>query len=507
MTLRLVVAVLAALVCAIPNTAAAATLLVKADGTGDASTIQDAVNAANSGDTVLLAPGTYTGAGNRDVDFSGKAITISSQGGAAVTIIDCQGLGRGFVFTSGEKENSVLSGVTIMNGSAANGGGVYAHVAKPTIIDNVIVNNTATEKGGGIYVYGAVSTPTPPVISGNTITGNTVSGSASERGGGLWISSTAVIVEDNTISGNTAGEGGGLYLDGSNNNIARNNVFTDNTATALGGGLFVSGYTPSVADNTFLDNHAGSRGGGVFTDASNAVVERCLLVGNSAGVIGGGAYFREGNPTLRNGTVVGSTGSGAVVAYSANLTVEKTIIAFNPTSAMLCFTGSSVTVSCSDLFGNSSDAICGTDGGDNFSRDPMFCDAVAGDYHLLPTSHATQTFSPCGQLVGALEPCLASGAGDTPRRTALFQNFPNPFNPRTTIRYQIVEDGARVSLRVYDVRGRLVRTLVDDAQSAGVRTIEWDGTNDAGAKVASGIYLYRLTAPGFREVRKMILLK
>jgi hypothetical protein len=73
-------------------------------------------------------------------------------GGAAVTIIDCQHLGRAFRLTSGEVETSVISGVTIQNGRA-----IYAHVAKPTITDNIIINNRATEDGGGIYIYGATT--------------------------------------------------------------------------------------------------------------------------------------------------------------------------------------------------------------------------------------------------------------------------------------------------------------------------------------------------------------
>ncbi|MDD3642561.1 MAG: M6 family metalloprotease domain-containing protein [Candidatus Krumholzibacteria bacterium] len=90
---------------------------------------------------------------------------------------------------------------------------------------------------------------------------------------------------------------------------------------------------------------------------------------------------------------------------------------------------------------------------------------------------------------------------------ALSQNYPNPFNPVTTIVYQVGAGGGAVSLRIFDVSGRLVRTLVGGMQPEGSRSIVWNGTNDRGAPAASGIYFYRMQAPGFSETRKMILLR
>lgn len=94
-----------------------------------------------------------------------------------------------------------------------------------------------------------------------------------------------------------------------------------------------------------------------------------------------------------------------------------------------------------------------------------------------------------------------------PQKYALYQNSPNPFNPTTSIRFDVPAGGGLVTLRVYDVSGRLVRTLVNGAQTAGLKTVEWNGTNDAGNSVATGTYLYRLTGPGFEQTRKMLMLK
>jgi len=94
-----------------------------------------------------------------------------------------------------------------------------------------------------------------------------------------------------------------------------------------------------------------------------------------------------------------------------------------------------------------------------------------------------------------------------PRTFALYPNVPNPFNPTTLIRYDVPESGGDVSLRIYDVSGRVVKTLVEGRQNAGAKSLTWDGSGDAGVPVASGVYFYRLTAPGYTKTHKMVLMK
>ena len=93
-----------------------------------------------------------------------------------------------------------------------------------------------------------------------------------------------------------------------------------------------------------------------------------------------------------------------------------------------------------------------------------------------------------------------------PERFRLYQNYPNPFNPTTTIRYDIVNK-ARVKLAVYDVSGKLIRTLINEVQATGERLIVWDGKDDNGQPVSSGIYIYELTAGDLKESKKMALIK
>jgi hypothetical protein len=94
-----------------------------------------------------------------------------------------------------------------------------------------------------------------------------------------------------------------------------------------------------------------------------------------------------------------------------------------------------------------------------------------------------------------------------PTRFELFQNIPNPFNPTTSIVFDVPAGGARVNLDVYDVRGRLVARLVNGHQGPGRKYVTWDGTDRRGQHVSSGVYFYRLQAPGFQKTRKMVLIE
>jgi len=96
---------------------------------------------------------------------------------------------------------------------------------------------------------------------------------------------------------------------------------------------------------------------------------------------------------------------------------------------------------------------------------------------------------------------------EPPMKFELHQNVPNPFNPATSIRFDVPSVSGVVTLRIYDVNGRLVRTLVNGALPAGRKTVGWEGLNDAGSPAATGMYFYRLTGPGFARTRKMLLLK
>jgi hypothetical protein len=98
------------------------------------------------------------------------------------------------------------------------------------------------------------------------------------------------------------------------------------------------------------------------------------------------------------------------------------------------------------------------------------------------------------------------GSGLPALTNQLYQNYPNPFNPTTTIRYSVADPGD-VEIVVFNVRGQRVRTLVNKTSPPGHYRAVWDGRNDAGYPVASGVYFYRFRAPGYRDVKKMVVLK
>ena len=101
-----------------------------------------------------------------------------------------------------------------------------------------------------------------------------------------------------------------------------------------------------------------------------------------------------------------------------------------------------------------------------------------------------------------------SGPANLPKVFSLAQNSPNPFNPATTISYSVPEGtSVQVTLKVYDIRGFLLRTLVDELREPGSYSVFWDGTDGTGRPVPSGIYLYRMQAGDFVQTRKMVLLK
>jgi hypothetical protein len=110
------------------------------------------------------------------------------------------------------------------------------------------------------------------------------------------------------------------------------------------------------------------------------------------------------------------------------------------------------------------------------------------------------------QLTNPVVVLDALSVESTPTEFALIQNYPNPFNPETTIKYNLAE-GAEVQLRIYNIVGQLVRTLVAEQQSAGRYQVRWAGRDDRGMVVSSGIYFYQIAAGKFSDVKRLMLLK
>jgi len=94
----------------------------------------------------------------------------------------------------------------------------------------------------------------------------------------------------------------------------------------------------------------------------------------------------------------------------------------------------------------------------------------------------------------------------TPTAELLGQNYPNPFNPTTTIAYNMIEEG-NVSIEVFNIRGQLVKTLINEHMTVGEHTLVWEGTNNNSQKVSSGMYFYKMKSGNYSSTKKMILMK
>jgi len=258
-------------------------------------TIQAGIDAAASGDTVLVADGTYTGTGNKDLGFRGKAIVVRSGSGAGNCIIDCQGQGRGFYFRGGENRDSVLRGFQITNGGEVDfgGGGIRCDDSSPTITDCIIVGNHGDEDGGGILCVNSSA-----LISGNIVADN-------EAGDPLGF----------------YGDGGGISCFGGFPTIA-NNLISNNVAITvklddMGGGIHCS-YSQATLINNVIYGNSAHWGGGISCYGFPVTIVNCTVTGNESQYIGGIDSYDSA--TITNCIVWGNEGANIsgnpIVTYS-----------------------------------------------------------------------------------------------------------------------------------------------------------------------------------------------
>jgi hypothetical protein len=387
----------------------------------DYATIGAAIAAAGANSKVWVAPGTYTGAGNKNLDFGGKNITLSGAGGPELTILDAQNSGRLFNFVNHAQTGAVIEGFTL------------CHAA-----------NTAGGVGGAMSFNNSTLTVRNCYIEGNTNPGN---------GGALGFTGTSAPTFDTCV---------------------------------------ISG------------NHSDAAGGAIFADAgTNPTFVNCTVAGNFTDTYGGGAYSVNGGRVTFTRSIL--WGNSSVTDGAEAWTADGS---------------STVEFSCSDVRSN------GVGGGGSevfganmLSSDPLFCvpapgsqaPTTAGGYRVIGNSPVLAAASMCGSPMGARGVgCVTTvtGADETPviRSTALSQNSPNPFNPTTRISFS-VERGGRTTLRIFDIAGRLVATLLDQNLPAGSHSITWRGLDSRNRQVASGVYFYELRSGADVLTRSMVLLK
>ena len=505
----------AGLACLIPSLGLAATIQVP----GNQPTIQAGINAAAAGDTVLVACGTYL---EHAINMR-SGVTVKSQTGSAdCVIVDGQRLD--LVFKYNNVSNSTMIGLTIQGGGrpsfppSAGGNGIQAlssdfSLANCRIYDNRAINT----HGGGLECYDSSPTLTNCVIEGNTVrdTGPGGGNVESASGGGIHCVLCNLVMSQCILKNNISTDvfrdefngssyGGGLYANSSTVTIDRT-VFAHNQANGAidgGGGGLYSGFSSLILTNSSVyANQTGfgnPNSAGMYASGSTLIrVEGCTFYGNTNGF---------GSPFV----------AALVFEGPARPRLRNTIVAFNHNGKAIISQLPFIDVSCCDVFGN--------DGGDwvgelapfagingNVSLDPAFCDAANDNLTLNSASPCAPGNSGSCGLIGALPVGCGAGAGAGESNSSelalplLLQNQPNPFNGTTALRFDLPR-AEEVTLRIYEVSGRMVRTLTDRMHLApGQHVVEWDGRDERGKPVSSGVYLYHLNAGSKSLVRKMTL--
>jgi hypothetical protein len=385
----------------------------------------------------LVAPGTYTGDGNRDIAFGGKDVVLVGTHGAEATIIDCQGTisdpHRGFRFDGGETRAAVVDGFTIRDGSVvgsdedggaiyclspvtiinchfeenrARGGGAIACIDSSPMIDRCAFSDNSGHTGGAIEIQGG-----QPIIARASFTNN-----ASQSGGAIRAlggpPGALLTLNDSVFEQNTSGGTGGAISSAFQRLLMTNCILSENTAVYQGGGVYCTSGTPAtIHESLFVANSAGTTGGGVHIEDASYTLTDCIFASNVADR-GGGLSGDDPSPSIHRCTFVrnsAAVGGGIYFTVAISLSLENTIISFSSNGEGFACTNlpAFLTVSCCDIYGNvGGDWIgCivdlqGFNG--NISDDPLFCDVTNQDYTLRSDSPCAPANSgDCG-LIGAL---------------------------------------------------------------------------------------------------------
>lgn len=298
-------------------------------------TISDAIGAAANGDTIHIAPGTYL-----ELLTITKDLTLTGTAGAAVTIVDGQGLGN--VVSIQTSSQVTLDGLRIQGGLAAQGAGILVAASSAlTLTHSTVQQNVSTQAGGGLYL-GPSSTA---VLQSSSVLDN----HANSQGAGIlsrfaYLSATDCDISGNQTDSQDGGTGGGIYMDRGTlvltSSTVANNQTLGNTGydASRGGGIFGTEGTLTIRGSTLQNNEVGNYsrytsgyGGAIWVESGSLLLENSLVLDNSGGV-GAGVGSASAPLTITCSTIRGNQaqlGGGVYAGPGAPLTMQDVVVTDN----------------------------------------------------------------------------------------------------------------------------------------------------------------------------------
>lgn len=434
----------------------------------DQPTIQAGLNVASNSDTVLVATGIYY----ENIIWPGtNGIVLLSEFGSEETIIDGNYISNTILIGDGSSvtidTTTVIDGFSIRNGNSSDsfgGSGIYANFANP-IIQNCIIYNNFGESNGAILHQGLKA-----IIRNNIIRDNN---QLSGNGGGIYLCVSTADVYNNQIYNNNSLSGGGIDCYKTANHFIKNNEIFNNYAL-YGSAITFSESDCLVENNNINNNTAYYSGGGISAHQSSLEIISNQIHHNVAFEHGGGILL-------------------------SSCSAQNSIIQCNDIYANIAFELGDGIYSIDEDTLNAENNWWGDESGPyNELLNPNgIGNEVYGEVDFIPWS--TESFFPTSSIEDNDQLSI--------NNSILKQNYPNPFNPTTTIDFSLQND-SKIELSIYNIKGQKVKTIADNLFDKGNHSVIWNGIDESGISICSGVYLYRLSVNGKIEaVRKCLLLK